>query len=508
MKHSIYVSTRVLNPPVSGGATQYTIALANALSKDPHIKVFVGVTKNNESSLKKLLNKKIQSTKLDGNSEKKRVLEEEFLLTKNNISWCIYPYPSRFDQFPVESQVRRCTIIFDLQHRVFPHFFSVAERWKREESYGRAIWSADLIATISSFSSSEIQRIYGGFAQTPSVLYAGASNAEKSWCNSVFPAKFLLYPSNAWAHKNHINLFKAFEILSIKYPELKLILTGDRKAASKAFMDALNIPGVEHRGYVSDDELSLLRRHAACLVFPSLYEGFGMPVIEALKVGSPVACSNTTSLPEVGGDAAEYFDPLDPEEMAAAVERAITNRDIPEWQKKAREQATKFTFERTAHLLLEAMRKVDSGAKSNYRQGRCHDSGESDLENFWKSYPGVDAILLGVGRSISKGVRTENLKALNALDTTRLDPRRLGALLTRGDNVSGNDNQWIIKDYKHLLRLVADNKLVVYDTPDGEANVGIRFSRLEAFRTMLFQLKYLKRTCRQCVMAILSGHWG
>jgi hypothetical protein len=213
-------------------------------------------------------------------------------------------------------------------------------------------------------------------------------------------------------------------------------------------------------------------------------------------------------LPEVGGNAAEYFDPKSTEDIVAAVERAIGTRNIPEWQKKARAQASNFTFGRTARLLMEAMREVDSGSKSHCQQGRSHDSSESVLEIFWNSFPGVDAILLGVGRSISKGVRTGDLKALNALDTTRLDPRKLGALVTRGENVSANDNQWSIEDYKHLLRLVSENKLVVYDAPDGEANVAQRFSRLDAFRTMILQLKYLKRTCRQCVMAVLTGRWG
>jgi len=97
---------------------------------------------------------------------------------------------------------------------------------------------------------------------------------------------------------------------------------------------------------------------------------------------------------------------LDPEEMAAAIERAIGNRDIPEWQYKAREQATKFTFERTANLLLEAMREVDSGAKSNCQQGRSHDSGQSVVEIFWKSFPGVDAILRSEERRVGKESRS------------------------------------------------------------------------------------------------------
>jgi len=279
----IYISTRSLKPPSSGGAFQYTIGIANALAAVPNVNVYVGLTKPNYYTLNKHLSDRIEKFILYGVDNISLSTSERDLIRSKHISWCIYPYPSRFDEFPLESQVKRCSIIFDLQHRVFSQFFTVAERWKREESYGRAIQRADLVATISTFSSSEIQRIYGGIAQRPYAVYAGAPNAEQLCRDTVLPEEFLLYPSNAWAHKNHVNLFRAFKILSIKYPEMKLILTGDRKAASKAFVDALNIPGVEHRGYVSDDELSLLRRQAACLVFPSLYEGFGMPVIGALR---------------------------------------------------------------------------------------------------------------------------------------------------------------------------------------------------------------------------------
>jgi glycosyltransferase involved in cell wall biosynthesis len=92
------------------------------------------------------------------------------------------------------------------------------------------------------------------------------------------------------------------------------------------------------------DTLVDLYRSAACLVFPSLYEGFGLPPLEAMACGCPVAVSNATSLPEVCGDAAEYFDPLSPEEAAAAVQRALDGRLV----ERGRARAAGFTWEACA----------------------------------------------------------------------------------------------------------------------------------------------------------------
>ena len=133
---------------------------------------------------------------------------------------------------------------------------------------------------------------------------------------------FLLYPANRWPHKNHGRLFDAFALVRHERPELRLVLTGQGH-------DRARLPeAVESRGHVTSDELVDLYRRAACLVFPSLYEGFGLPPLEAMACGCPVASSNATSLPEVCGDAAEYFDPL--------VDRGHGGGDPPRARRPAR----------------------------------------------------------------------------------------------------------------------------------------------------------------------------
>jgi glycosyltransferase involved in cell wall biosynthesis len=483
------------------------IRLANELARLAH--VVVGITEYGAQGVGPCLNPEIERVCIPGTQRNEVAVAESDWLKKSKPDWCLYCYPGTLDNHRLTDGIRTTVIIHDLQHLVFPDNFSQMERWNRDRAIRSAVDEADLLLTISDSSAGEMARLYPESRKKIAVIYGGGE-AGLSSAHALRPAApFLLYPANFWPHKNHDVLFDAFAILRARDPELKLVLTGGEASfASTALQAKLRQEGVECRGYVSKEELACLMGCAECLVFPSTYEGFGMPVLEAFQRGTPVACSNTSSLPEVGGNAAEYFDPESPEDIVAAVERAIGNRNIPEWQKKARAQASNFTFERTARLLMEAMRDVASVTKSICHQERYQVSGESDLENFWKSYPGVDAILLVAGRSISNGIRSKDFKALNALDTTRLDPQKLAAIVTRGVKVSPSSNQLTVNEYKHLLKLVSENKLVVYASSDGEGSVARRYSRLEAFRAMLLQLKYLKRTSRECVMAVLTGRWG
>jgi glycosyltransferase involved in cell wall biosynthesis len=150
---------------------------------------------------------------------------------------------------------------------------------------------------------------------------------------------FLLYPARAWPHKNHARLFEAFALLRRERPELRLVLTGG--GTLPALPD-----GVDARGLVDRAELVSLLQRASALVFPSLYEGFGLPPLEAMACGCPVASSNAGALPEVVGDAARLFDPQDARAMADAV------RDVldagADWTERGLRRAGQFSWDETA----------------------------------------------------------------------------------------------------------------------------------------------------------------
>ncbi|MGH3143683.1 MAG: glycosyltransferase family 4 protein, partial [Gaiellales bacterium] len=211
------------------------------------------------------------------------------------------------------------TTVHDLQHELYPAFFSRAELAYRRAVYGWTVKRSRLLIAISEHARSTMLQRYGLPRERVRTIHLGIDR-ERLTPDDRMRKPFLLYPANHWPHKNHDRLFDAFGVVRLERPELRLVLTGQGH-------DRARLPeAVESRGHVSADELVDLYRSAACLVFPSLYEGFGLPPLEAMACGCPVATSNATSLPEVCGDAAEYFDPLSTEEMAAAILRALEGR--------------------------------------------------------------------------------------------------------------------------------------------------------------------------------------
>ncbi len=161
---------------------------------------------------------------------------------------------------------------------------------------------------------------------------------------------FLLYPANRWPHKNHARLFEAFASARRERPELRLVLTGGGHAGRPL------PPGVEARGHVPLDELVGLYRSAAALVFPSLYEGFGMPPLEAMACGCPIAVSRVASLPEVCGEAAVYFDPASAEDIARGI-REVLEHPRP----GGLEQAARFTWDECARRHEVVYRELAAG---------------------------------------------------------------------------------------------------------------------------------------------------
>ena len=242
------------------------------------------------------------------------------------------PIWRRFDRadlaalhFPLSVMIPRVaappavTTVHDLQHELYPALFSRAELAYRRAVYGWTVKRSRLLIAISEHARSTMLERYELPPERVRTIHLGIDHARFT-PDGREREPLLLYPANRWPHKNHARLLDAFALVRQGQPELRLVLTGQGH-------DRARLPdGVELRGHVTSDELLDLYRRAACLVFPSLYEGFGLPPLEAMACGCPVASSNATSLPEVCGDAAEYFDPLATEDMAAAILRALDGR--------------------------------------------------------------------------------------------------------------------------------------------------------------------------------------
>jgi glycosyltransferase involved in cell wall biosynthesis len=287
---------------------------------------------------------------------------------------------------PHEPGLPAVVTIPDLQHLAYPQFF--ADRvldWRREH-YPRTARRADAILTYSHFSRREIidafdverSRVHAIHLDAAPAFSrrtgserrcSGDSDARSERRRSdelqrryALPEDFVLYPANDWPHKNHDALFEALLVDEPRVdPRLHVVLTGANVDGGARWNEAVRARGLEqrvhHLGYVPDDDLPELYARARALVMPSLFEGFGLPVIEAMRSGCPVVCSDATSLPEIAADAAEYFDPRDPRQLAAAIGRLTPDR-ATELAAAGRRRAQAFDWRRTARATLDVMRGV------------------------------------------------------------------------------------------------------------------------------------------------------
>lgn len=208
---------------------------------------------------------------------------------------------------------------------------------------------ADLIISISENTKKDFLKLWPD--SKVEVIYPGVS--EKFTLGKYdLKSEYFLSVSTLEPRKNLVNLINAY----IKSnSSKKLVLVGGIGWKSQEILTLIekNKDKIKHLGFVSDEELNSLYKYAFCFIYPSYYEGFGIPVLEALSCGIPVICANTSSLPEVGGDAVIYIDPNNLEEMTNAIikiEKDISLRK--ELSKKGLMQAKKFSWEKSAKKLI------------------------------------------------------------------------------------------------------------------------------------------------------------
>ena len=252
---------------------------------------------------------------------------------------------------PRVEQPPAATTVLDLQHEEHPEFFGRAELAYRKLVYGWSVRRSRIVITISEHARTTLLERYRLAPERVRAIHLAVDHARFSPGGGAARGEYLLYPARPWPHKNHARLFAAFARLRREHAALRLVLTGEGDFG--ALPD-----GVEAHGRVTVDELVALYRGAAAVVFPSLYEGFGMPVVEAMACGCPVACSDATSLPEVTGGAARLFDGRDVDAIAAAVEDVL--RDPQPWVERGLARARDFTWDANARAHDAVYRELAS----------------------------------------------------------------------------------------------------------------------------------------------------
>ena len=243
---------------------------------------------------------------------------------------------------------------------------------------GKVFWRINLffgvrsslkIVTVSEFSRQEliaklkirpdaIQVIYNGAPQLSSILPPqDTDNPYKSF-------KYLVAVGNARPRKNLISLLRAFPILTKRFPGLKLILIGkydERMAEVQKDSAQLGAGNIIFTGFVPEAEKNQIIRDAQALIFPSLYEGFGLPIVEANVLSVPVACSAIPAFREIAGEAALFFDPLDQDDIARQIGNILDSQSLAENLKaKGRANVLRFDWQESAVSLAELIHHYEN----------------------------------------------------------------------------------------------------------------------------------------------------
>ena len=255
-----------------------------------------------------------------------------------DLLFCPFTAPTYY-----ESDIPIVCTIYDLQYKTYPQFFSVKDVAHRDYTFIQAARRATKIAAISEYSRSsaifhgnldpsQVQTIHLRMAQR--VVPSIENNSNILGGLGLTSQRYIIYPANFWKHKNHEMLLIAFSLACSEglSDDIQLVCTGASCARQTWLKQAVRIMNLSERvifpGYLSDADIATLMIYCSGIIFPSLYEGFGLPVIEAMAVGVPVACSNLTSLPEVADNAAILFDPRVPTQISKAIISLVEDQSL------------------------------------------------------------------------------------------------------------------------------------------------------------------------------------
>jgi len=257
------------------------------------------------------------------------------------------------------SYMNQIIAIHDLAFLRHPEWFSKKFYLFYKTLIPKIAKKARRIITVSNFSKIEIVNLLKISSQKVEIIYNGIS--EKFFFDpSIKKENFILAVSSLDPRKNFKNLILAFKGLDLR--DYKLVIVGsENKVFSNVEIRNLikKIPNVEFTGYVSDDKLVKLYQKAKLFVYPSLYEGFGIPPLEAMACGTPVVVSNVASLPEVCGDAAYYVNPYDVNDIARGMETVLKDENLQrELIQKGLERVKLFSWEKSAKKLLRIIEEV------------------------------------------------------------------------------------------------------------------------------------------------------
>ncbi|CAN5194046.1 glycosyltransferase family 1 protein [soil metagenome] len=276
---------------------------------------------------------------------------------------------------PRFSPVPTVISLMDLSYIHFPELFTKKDLYQLKNWTAYSVKKAQRIFTISNASKNDIIKVYHIAEDKIDVLYPGIKTTMHLEPH-IYPMnelqskygigkEYILFVGTLQPRKNIKRLIEAFSqiVKQKEHVNLQLVIVGKKGWQYEEIIAAPALyevsSSVKFLDFVEDADLALLYSHAICYVLPSLYEGFGLPVLEAMKHDCPVITSNVSSLPEAGGDAALYVNPTDTKDIAKKIAMLVTDKDLrKELIQKGRKQVEKFSWEKTAQKALSILEEV------------------------------------------------------------------------------------------------------------------------------------------------------
>jgi glycosyltransferase involved in cell wall biosynthesis len=270
---------------------------------------------------------------------------------------------------PLGARCAHAVTIHDMQYAYYPGNFERARLLYWKHFVPLSARKSAVVITVSSSSRDDIVNLLGVPEEKVVVTYE-ASKFSMNGFGLAMPDEtvlmkhglgegYILSVASLLPHKNLDRLIEAFSLLAHR-TESRLVLVGIKGSALHAVRGAIRgraLGRVHLMGHVSDAELSALYRNAGAFVLPSLFEGFGIPLLEAMSLGCPVAASHRTAIPEIVGGAGALFDPEDPEAIAGAIQRILSDKGVrDDYIKKGFERAGKFSWDKMAVETVGAYR--------------------------------------------------------------------------------------------------------------------------------------------------------
>ena len=367
------INTLFLIPgEVGGSETYFTETVASMMKAEPRHRFTFYTNRENHEYLRELFEKQspdvcFWQTGIPATNRYARIIREQTQLPRMAKRDAIDVLWSPGYTAPLRAGCRQVVSVLDMQYRSHPEDLSWLARLTTDVLVRGAAKAADRLIAISEFSASEIVRYTRATRDQIAVTPLAVSEEFGRPSDATLPVPadrpYILCVANTYPHKNVHSLVHAFALLAGEL-EHNLVVVGKARRGERAYRDAVSQRGLDERilrlERVSREELIALYRGADCFVFPSLYEGFGLPVLEGMMAGTPVITTRSGSLPEVGGDVAVYAHPVCPETLETAIRNVLkmTPGERAEMVRSARDHAASFTWAQTAEKTLRAIHEA------------------------------------------------------------------------------------------------------------------------------------------------------